>query len=187
MRSPSTPSTDETRTSAFLAIAVVVMAACSAGGAPAGTPSSGAVTGFASATASSSGGPSPSSPTGPPPSSTASAHTSPVPTPPATTISQQPPPYPPTLTGRDVERSPTPRRLVALTFDVGADAAGLTSILATLGHDHVPATFFLTGSWSRPTPRVFAASPAQGTGSPTTPPPMPTCPPSPTPESAARS
>lgn len=36
---------------------------------------------------------------------------------------------------------------MALTFDAGANAAGLPSILATLAHENVPATFFLTGAW----------------------------------------
>jgi peptidoglycan/xylan/chitin deacetylase (PgdA/CDA1 family) len=37
--------------------------------------------------------------------------------------------------------------VVALTFDAGGNAEGLTSILATLSAKVVPATFFLTGDW----------------------------------------
>jgi peptidoglycan/xylan/chitin deacetylase (PgdA/CDA1 family) len=40
---------------------------------------------------------------------------------------------------------PTTRRAVALTFDAGANADGVASILAMLRRDDVPATFFLTG------------------------------------------
>jgi peptidoglycan/xylan/chitin deacetylase (PgdA/CDA1 family) len=37
--------------------------------------------------------------------------------------------------------------VVALTFDAGANADGVASILATLTHEHVPATMFLTGDF----------------------------------------
>jgi peptidoglycan/xylan/chitin deacetylase (PgdA/CDA1 family) len=50
--------------------------------------------------------------------------------------------------GQDVERIPTSAKIVALTFDAGANAAGLPSILATLRSTGVPATFFLTGRWT---------------------------------------
>lgn len=42
---------------------------------------------------------------------------------------------------------PTTRHVVALTFDAGANDAGLSSILATLRRTGTPATFFLTGDW----------------------------------------
>jgi peptidoglycan/xylan/chitin deacetylase (PgdA/CDA1 family) len=42
---------------------------------------------------------------------------------------------------------PTSRRAVALTFDAGANSAGLASILHTLADEHIAATFFLTGRW----------------------------------------
>lgn len=52
---------------------------------------------------------------------------------------------------------------MALTFDAGASAAGVRSILATLASLHVPATFFLTGQFAQtyPTParRLAAAGP----------------------------
>jgi peptidoglycan/xylan/chitin deacetylase (PgdA/CDA1 family) len=38
---------------------------------------------------------------------------------------------------------------VALTFDAGANADGVASILATLRREHAPATFFLTGNFVR--------------------------------------
>jgi len=48
---------------------------------------------------------------------------------------------------------PTRRRLVALTFDAGANDAGLPKIAATLDRLHVPATFFMTGHFARFYPR----------------------------------
>jgi peptidoglycan/xylan/chitin deacetylase (PgdA/CDA1 family) len=57
---------------------------------------------------------------------------------------------------------PTNRRVVALTFDAGGDAAGLPSILATLAAQHVPATFFLTGSWTTANPAGVPAIVAGG-------------------------
>jgi peptidoglycan/xylan/chitin deacetylase (PgdA/CDA1 family) len=52
------------------------------------------------------------------------------------------------LAGLDIERIPTSRSVVALTFDAGANADGLPSILASLRATGVPATFFLTGRWA---------------------------------------
>ncbi|HEX6075147.1 MAG TPA: polysaccharide deacetylase family protein [Micromonosporaceae bacterium] len=56
------------------------------------------------------------------------------------------------MLGRDVNVLPTTSKVVALTFDAGANAAGLSSILNTLNDYCVPATFFLTGSWTRSFP-----------------------------------
>jgi len=44
---------------------------------------------------------------------------------------------------------PTLHRLVALTFDAGANDAGLPKIAATLRRLRVPATFFMTGHFAR--------------------------------------
>lgn len=49
---------------------------------------------------------------------------------------------------------PTKQKVVALTFDAGANADGLPSILSTLAGQKVPATFFLTGSWARAHPSL---------------------------------
>jgi peptidoglycan/xylan/chitin deacetylase (PgdA/CDA1 family) len=76
------------------------------------------------------------------PSTTTTAPTRPTP---GRTTS--PPPFPAALAGRDLERIPTTRRIVALTFDGGANADGLTSILATLATENVRGTFFLTGDF----------------------------------------
>jgi peptidoglycan/xylan/chitin deacetylase (PgdA/CDA1 family) len=53
------------------------------------------------------------------------------------------------LLGRDVTRISTTAKVVALTFDAGGDAAGVSSILGTLRAKGVPASFFLTGNWVR--------------------------------------
>jgi peptidoglycan/xylan/chitin deacetylase (PgdA/CDA1 family) len=47
--------------------------------------------------------------------------------------------------GKDLERLPTTEKVVALTFDAGANADAVPSILATLDREHITATFFLTG------------------------------------------
>jgi peptidoglycan/xylan/chitin deacetylase (PgdA/CDA1 family) len=53
------------------------------------------------------------------------------------------------LIGRIPTTLPTRRRVVALTFDAGADDAGLPKIAATLHRFGVPATFFVTGHFAR--------------------------------------
>ena len=54
---------------------------------------------------------------------------------------------PSALLGVDLERLPTTQKVVALTFDAGANDAALQSILSTLAANGVPGTFFLTGDW----------------------------------------
>jgi peptidoglycan/xylan/chitin deacetylase (PgdA/CDA1 family) len=49
------------------------------------------------------------------------------------------------LMGRVVSRLPTNRKVVALTFDAGANGDGVDSILATLARTQVAGSFFLTG------------------------------------------
>ncbi|HET8683747.1 MAG TPA: polysaccharide deacetylase family protein [Micromonosporaceae bacterium] len=63
-----------------------------------------------------------------------------------------PPPPAAGLLGTDWTRIPTTSRVIALTFDAGANANGLASIRTTLARKNVPATFFLTGSWVRTFP-----------------------------------
>ena len=74
-----------------------------------------------------------------------------APTPPATTepVTTEPEPgaLPASLVGAEWLRIPTRRRVVALTFDCGANAAGVPAILAALDQEQAPATFFLTGRW----------------------------------------
>jgi peptidoglycan/xylan/chitin deacetylase (PgdA/CDA1 family) len=57
------------------------------------------------------------------------------------------PTLPSSLIGRDWTKLPTRDRVVALTFDAGANADAVPSILATLSAKGVPGTFFLTGRW----------------------------------------
>jgi peptidoglycan/xylan/chitin deacetylase (PgdA/CDA1 family) len=52
------------------------------------------------------------------------------------------------LGGRDWNLIPTHDNVVALTFDAGANADGVTSILDTLRQNNVVATFFLTGNFA---------------------------------------
>jgi len=61
---------------------------------------------------------------------------------------------PASLGGQDFTRIPTTRRIVALTFDAGASADGVASILATLEREQITATFFLTGDFVRRYPQA---------------------------------
>jgi peptidoglycan/xylan/chitin deacetylase (PgdA/CDA1 family) len=63
---------------------------------------------------------------------------------------------PPSLLGTQWYSLPTTERVVALTFDAGANADGVPSILATLAEADVPATFFLTGKWVEAYPEYAA-------------------------------
>jgi peptidoglycan/xylan/chitin deacetylase (PgdA/CDA1 family) len=51
------------------------------------------------------------------------------------------------LQGGEWTRLPTTQKVVALTFDAGANADGVPSIMGTLRSTGVAATFFLTGQW----------------------------------------
>lgn len=55
------------------------------------------------------------------------------------------------LRGRDLE-TVSDRKVIALTFDAGASADGVSSILATLRSTDIEATFFLTGTWTKANP-----------------------------------
>jgi peptidoglycan/xylan/chitin deacetylase (PgdA/CDA1 family) len=57
---------------------------------------------------------------------------------------------------------PTTRHVVALTFDAGANDAGVPSILRTLLRFHVAATFFMTGPFARTYPAVAREIAADG-------------------------
>jgi peptidoglycan/xylan/chitin deacetylase (PgdA/CDA1 family) len=71
-------------------------------------------------------------------------------------------PIPAGLRGKDVEVIPTSQRVVALTFDAGANADGLPSILATLSAKGVRGTFFLTGDFAVDFPASARAISAAG-------------------------
>jgi peptidoglycan/xylan/chitin deacetylase (PgdA/CDA1 family) len=75
----------------------------------------------------------------------------PVTTGPVTT-EPEPGALPASLTGTEWLRIPTRRRVIALTFDCGANAAGVPAILAALEQENAPATFFLTGRWAEDYP-----------------------------------
>lgn len=57
-------------------------------------------------------------------------------------------PFPAGLRNQDLTAIPGAGRAVALTFDAGANAAGLPKILSALSAKGVAATFFLTGNWA---------------------------------------
>lgn len=61
-------------------------------------------------------------------------------------------PFPAALRNQDLTVIPGAGRVVALTFDAGANAAGLPKILSTLSATGVPGTFFLTGNWAGANP-----------------------------------
>ena len=73
------------------------------------------------------------------------------------------PGVPVSMRGTEWTRLPTTERVVALTFDAGANADGLASILGTLERTQTPGTFFLTGRWTTSYPtlarQVSAAHP----------------------------
>jgi peptidoglycan/xylan/chitin deacetylase (PgdA/CDA1 family) len=56
--------------------------------------------------------------------------------------------------GTRLTRLPTTSKVVALTFDAGANADGVPSILRTLQATGTPATFFLTGKWVQTYPQL---------------------------------
>ena len=66
------------------------------------------------------------------------------------------------LVGRVVSRIPTSRRVVALTFDAGANGDGVGSILATIAREKVAATFFLTGDFVNSFPALAVRMSAAG-------------------------
>lgn len=61
-------------------------------------------------------------------------------------------PFPQSLRGQDLTVIPGAERVVALTFDAGANSAGLPKILSALAAKGVPGTFFLTGNWAATNP-----------------------------------
>ena len=70
-----------------------------------------------------------------------------APKPPPTTSPPSGPGFPSSLLGSQWYTLPTNEKVVALTFDAGANADAIPSIFQTLADKGVPATFFLTGKW----------------------------------------
>ena len=77
-------------------------------------------------------------------------------------IPAQPAPFPESLRGQDLTVVPGAGRVVALTFDAGANAAGLPKILSALAARGVAGTFFLTGNWAANNPPAVAQIVAAG-------------------------
>ena len=98
----------------------------------------------------------------PEPPAPAPAPEPPVPAPPAPDPVPPEAPFPAALAGRDLEVIPGAGAVVALTFDAGANSAGLPSILQTLAATGVRGTFFLTGNWASANPTGVAAIVAGG-------------------------
>ncbi len=69
---------------------------------------------------------------------------------------------PPGLAGVEWTSLGTTSKVVALTFDAGANADAVSSILSTLTARHVPATFFLTGNFVDSYPAKSRAIAAAG-------------------------
>ena len=69
---------------------------------------------------------------------------------------------PPGLGGQNWTAIPTSAKVVALTFDAGANADGVSSILGALAKYHVTATFMLTGDFVRDYPAQSKAIAAAG-------------------------
>nr|WP_246470356.1 polysaccharide deacetylase family protein [Streptomyces olivoverticillatus] len=59
---------------------------------------------------------------------------------------------------------PTPRHVVALTFNAAWNDKGLDAILGTLREHHAPATFFLTGAFAEQHPDAARTIAAAGQG-----------------------
>jgi peptidoglycan/xylan/chitin deacetylase (PgdA/CDA1 family) len=101
--------------------------------------------------------PSPTSrPTDPSPTPTPTAAPAPSPTPTPTSTPTPPAASPSTLPasllGAEWERIPTSEKVVALTFDAGANADAVPAILTTLDQTGTVGTFFLTGRWTESYP-----------------------------------
>jgi peptidoglycan/xylan/chitin deacetylase (PgdA/CDA1 family) len=97
----------------------------------------------------------------PSPSAKPSAPT-PPPFPSPTTPTAPPAPVTGWLAGKDWTYIPTTSHVVALTFDAGANADAVSSILATLRRLNVRATFFLTGDFVRGFPSAARSIAAAG-------------------------
>lgn len=86
----------------------------------------------------------------------------PLPEPPGTAAPPPAVPFPPSLRGQDVTVIAGAGPVVALTFDAGANAAGLPKILPALAAKGVQGTFFLTGNWAETNPGAVGQIAAAG-------------------------
>jgi len=139
---------------------IVGLAACGGAPAPGGQPGT-RPTSAASSPARVT--PAPSTATTQAPNTPApSASSTPVPSVRPSTPSPGSPSISGSLAGKDWAYIPTTRPVVALTFDAGANADAVPSILATLRREGVPATFFLTGNFVRDFPAAARSIAAAG-------------------------
>jgi peptidoglycan/xylan/chitin deacetylase (PgdA/CDA1 family) len=67
------------------------------------------------------------------------------------------PALPPAIVAGEIVRLQTRQHVVALTFDGGGNADAAKDVLATLRHERVPATFFLTGHFVESYPGLARA------------------------------
>lgn len=137
-------------------------------------PAGGPATSGSPSVAATSEGPSPATtaaPTTAAPSPSAPTATATAASPPPVTSPEPPPappepppaaPFPLALLGQDVEVLPGAGPVVALTFDAGANSAGLPKILQGLANGGVPASFFFTGGWAAANPAGVSAIVAAG-------------------------
>lgn len=142
---------------AAAAVAVVVLAGCGRGSPidpitaspspPTAAPTTPAPTDTPTPTPSPTDSPTPRPTDSPTPSPTPTGTPTPAPSPSPTPPSAWDRSIPPALVGTEWTRIPDVGRVVALTFDAGANADGAPSILATLESTGTHATFFLTGRW----------------------------------------
>jgi peptidoglycan/xylan/chitin deacetylase (PgdA/CDA1 family) len=79
-----------------------------------------------------------------------------------TTIPNGPLPLPPDFVGTQWSSLPTDQPVVALTFDCGANNAGIPTILSTLQTTGATATFFMTGVFAETYPQVAKEIAADG-------------------------
>jgi peptidoglycan/xylan/chitin deacetylase (PgdA/CDA1 family) len=156
-----------------VAVAVLLLAACSSGRDPsASTPPTTGASASSTVTASSTTTSKTASTTTSTPrrtTTTTRPTTAPRTTPPRTTSHTSPsrttPPstgLPPALRDGVVTRLPTSSKVVALTFDGGAGSQGAAAILATLHAQGVPASFFVTGRFATTNPSTTRQMAAVG-------------------------
>jgi peptidoglycan/xylan/chitin deacetylase (PgdA/CDA1 family) len=145
------------KTAMRMVVTGALLAALAACGSPGSAPRTAPGAPTAAATPSSPASSPPATPAAPSPTSKPTAH-------PSSTSSGRPGTAAITgrLAGKDWTVIPTSRRVVALTFDAGANADAVPSILAALRRAGVPATFFLTGDFVRDFPAAARAIAASG-------------------------
>jgi Polysaccharide deacetylase len=141
---------------AFAAGVMLLVAAC---GSSPQMPTAGPTT-LGTPTSSATGSP-PTAGANGPTSTTASTPTSAPAIPPAS-ISAPTALVPRSRAGQVVNRIPTNRKVVALTFDAGANGDGANAILATLTSQKVAASFFLTGHFTASFPTLAREMAATG-------------------------